>query len=62
MSIIETDRLILRNWREDDRQAFFEMNADRQVEQTGAVTKAFVNRVPRLASASTFGVAMAFSP
>ena len=31
MSTIETDRLILRNWREGDRQAFFEMNADRQV-------------------------------
>ena len=31
MSAIETDRLILRNWREADRQAFFEMNADRQV-------------------------------
>ena len=31
MNAIETDRLILRNWREKDRQAFFEMNADRQV-------------------------------
>ena len=28
---IETDRLVLRNWREEDRQAFFEMNADPEV-------------------------------
>ena len=31
MTVIETDRLILRNWREEDRQAFFEMNADPMV-------------------------------
>ena len=31
MSTIETDRLILRNWREQDRPAFFEMNADPKV-------------------------------
>lgn len=31
MSAIETDRLILRNWREEDRPAFFEMNADPEV-------------------------------
>jgi RimJ/RimL family protein N-acetyltransferase len=28
---IRTNRLILRNWREEDRPAFFEMNADPQV-------------------------------
>jgi len=28
---ISTDRLILRQWREEDRQAFFEMNADPEV-------------------------------
>ena len=31
MSAIETDRLVLRNWREEDRQAFFEMNADPKI-------------------------------
>jgi RimJ/RimL family protein N-acetyltransferase len=31
VSAIETDRLILRNWREEDRPAFFELNADPDV-------------------------------
>ncbi|HSG95856.1 MAG TPA: GNAT family N-acetyltransferase, partial [Afifellaceae bacterium] len=31
MNAIETDRLILRNWREEDRPAFFEMNADPKI-------------------------------
>jgi RimJ/RimL family protein N-acetyltransferase len=31
VSAIETDRLVLRNWREGDRQTFFEMNADPKV-------------------------------
>lgn len=31
MTTIMTDRLILRNWREEDRPAFFEMNADPEV-------------------------------
>ena len=31
MSAIETDRLILRDWREGDRPVFFEMNSDRKV-------------------------------
>ena len=31
MSAIETDRLVLRNWREEDRQAFFDMNSDPEV-------------------------------
>lgn len=31
MKILETDRLILRNWEERDRQAFFRLNSDEQV-------------------------------
>jgi RimJ/RimL family protein N-acetyltransferase len=31
VSTIATDRLILRNWRDEDRPAFFEMNADPKV-------------------------------
>ena len=38
------------------------MKAERQVEQTGAVTKASVNFTPSAAKRSTFGVSMAVSP
>ena len=31
MTIVETERLILRNWEEDDRDLFHEINADRKV-------------------------------
>ena len=54
---METDRLVLRNWREKDRQAFFEMNADRQVmrffektrsrAETDAMLDRFVHEIDR---------------
>lgn len=31
MIILETDRLIIRNWREPDRDLFFEINSDETV-------------------------------
>ena len=33
MKLLETDRLILRNWRETDRELFHEINSDEQVMQ-----------------------------
>ncbi len=57
MSAIETDRLVLRNWREEDRQAFVEMNADPKVmrffektrsrAEADAMLKRFVEEIDR---------------
>ena len=48
---LRTDRLLLRHWREEDREPFAEMNADREVMEhfparlTRAESDAFVDRV-----------------
>ena len=51
MRMLRTDRLLLRSWRPDDRQAFARMNADPEVMEffvaplTREESDAFVDRI-----------------